>query len=478
MKKFFTLILALSLLLGCCAQAEIAIIGGAPEQLELNTPTMPSDELEFTALSFICSAHGYTHQSVGLTLSVQSWSMETIDAAQEISFEVRYEDFVFPGVCTSGESVPIEMLMNDTVSYSARIPNALIYGEEAEYAEYILTVSGKEYSLTAEQLLTIEGVSVSAGNGFFALLKPDGTLWTWGSNNFCQLGDGTTDSRFTPKPVLDNVASFSLGYNHGAAIRFDGTLWTWGFNALGQLGDGTTDNRSTPVQVLDDVVSLALSSDHSAAIRTDGSLWTWGFNDTSQLGTGSSANTAIPTQVLSNVVSVSSGYEHTIALLPDGALWGWGANTTRQLPGLSGNYQSVPKQLMPDVMKASAGSTHTAILRTDGSVYTTTDSGGLRWHMDNAIDVAAGRKCTLILDSAGTLWGCAHDEEGQPGAGTADSNPAVILENVIAFDVTFLCSIAVCTDGSVWTWGNGTVRSGDASDDGLSPVKLDINAFS
>jgi len=475
MKKFFTLMLALSLLMGCCAQAEIAIIGGDAEPLELNTPTMPSDELEFTALSFISDDNGYTHQTVKLTLTVQSWTMETIDAAQEISFEVRYDDFVFPGVCASGESVPIEMLMNGTIAYTVRIPNALIYGEEAESTEFILTVSDKSYSLAAKQLHRIEGIDVASGGNFFALVKSDGTLWAWGDNGFGQLGDNSKNNHSSPVQVRDNVVAVSAGATHTAVLLSDGTLWTCGYNGDGRLGDGTHTNSSAPVQVLDGVTSISAGAYHTAALRSDATLWTWGDNGGSQLGNGNAADKSLPGYVLDNVVSVSTGNYHTVALRSDGTLWGWGKNTEGQLGGITGNYQSTPAQMLTGVAKAAAGGTHTVVLLSDGSVYTTDYHGELQLLAQNAADIEAGFYSTLILDAAGTLWGCAHSEHGILGAGTRSSQPVVILENVVDFDVTRNNSIAVCADGSVWVWGEGAIFNGTSSS---SPVKLDINAFS
>ncbi len=64
-----------------------------------------------------------------------------------------------------------------------------------------------------------------------------------------QLGDGTTDWRFTPVQVLTGVAAMSAGWDHTLARKTDGSLWAWGTNNLGQLGDGTTTNRRSPVPV-------------------------------------------------------------------------------------------------------------------------------------------------------------------------------------------------------------------------------------
>ena len=54
---------------------------------------------------------------------------------------------------------------------------------------------------------------------------------------------------------------------HNLAIRSDGYLFTWGRNNYGQLGDGTSVNKSSPVQIGSSswtAVSAGLL--HSAAI--------------------------------------------------------------------------------------------------------------------------------------------------------------------------------------------------------------------
>lgn len=84
-------------------------------------------------------------------------------------------------------------------------------------------------------------------------LKDDGTVWTWGQNTHGQLGDGTTTDRHSPVQVtnLNNVTDIALGkFCHSIAMKEDGTVWTWGQNNYGQLGDGTTTNSSLPVQVI------------------------------------------------------------------------------------------------------------------------------------------------------------------------------------------------------------------------------------
>jgi len=101
-------------------------------------------------------------------------------------------------------------------------------------------------------------------------------------------------------------------------INLPGTLWTWGYNQYGQLGDGTTTNKSSPIQVgsLNNWSSVDCGYYHTVVIKTDSTLWIWGRNDCGQLGDGSATNKSSPIQVgnLTTWKSVDGGYGHTIAI--------------------------------------------------------------------------------------------------------------------------------------------------------------------
>ncbi len=82
-------------------------------------------------------------------------------------------------------------------------------------------------------------------------------LFTWGDNTYGQLGDGTTTNRSTPTEITsrislatgDKIIQVSLGNVHSAALTSNGRLFTWGRNNYGQLGDGTNTNRYSPTQI-------------------------------------------------------------------------------------------------------------------------------------------------------------------------------------------------------------------------------------
>ena len=82
-------------------------------------------------------------------------------------------------------------------------------------------------------------------------IKTDGTLWSWGSNNSGQLGQGNTINRSSPVQVgaLANWSHPAAAASFAIATKTDGTLWSWGDGGSGQLGLGNTTTYSSPVQV-------------------------------------------------------------------------------------------------------------------------------------------------------------------------------------------------------------------------------------
>jgi alpha-tubulin suppressor-like RCC1 family protein len=85
-------------------------------------------------------------------------------------------------------------------------------------------------------------------------IKTDGTLWIWGSNQYGQLGIGTSGAaayKSSPVQVGSDTTWSVLGgdRNSAAVVKTNGSLWSWGQNGAGELGLGDTANRSSPVQV-------------------------------------------------------------------------------------------------------------------------------------------------------------------------------------------------------------------------------------
>ena len=144
-------------------------------------------------------------------------------------------------------------------------------------------------------------VTASSGGHTCALLK-DGTVKCWGSNWAGQLGDGSHIDKLTPVKVTGlpgAVRAIDAASSMTCALITDGTMYCWGDNRYGQLGDGTTDVRWTPVQVtnLTGVAGIAAGGSHTCALTTTGEVRCWGENWAGQLGDGTTTNSLVPVAV-------------------------------------------------------------------------------------------------------------------------------------------------------------------------------------
>jgi len=145
---------------------------------------------------------------------------------------------------------------------------------------------------------------VSAGWFHAIALTTDKKVWTWGDNSAGEIGTGSTSTTGVNLPVqvpgLANVKTVSAGDGFTAALKADGTVWTWGGNAFGQLGDGTFNDRPSPAPVagLENVVYLAARDYHVIVIKSDGSVWCWGSNENGECGDNTVVDRTRPVQVL------------------------------------------------------------------------------------------------------------------------------------------------------------------------------------
>jgi len=100
-------------------------------------------------------------------------------------------------------------------------------------------------------------IFLSLGNRHSSALSSKGRVFTWGYNENGQLGDGTTLNRIIPTEINSNlklsggekIISISLGNYHSSLISSNGTIFTFGSNQYGQLGYGDSKDRHFPLEV-------------------------------------------------------------------------------------------------------------------------------------------------------------------------------------------------------------------------------------
>ena len=238
------------------------------------------------------------------------------------------------------------------------------------------------------KLVVSDAVDIGAGHYSSFAVTGDGTAWGWGKNTAGQLGDGTTTNRRAPV-AIDGLSGVTMtqiagGRDHAMALDDGGTVYTWGSNAYGQLGDGTNVSRTMPKPVLGlpTIVDIFAGRDHCLAVSSDGEVWAWGRNGVGQVGSGNKAKHLSPVRVktvvggtttrLSGIVAVGAGADHSLALAADGTLYAWGANAYGQVGDGSFTARTTAVAIaVPAPVAAIAGGRQSTIAVTEtGAVYT------------------------------------------------------------------------------------------------------------
>ncbi|MGW5423441.1 RCC1 domain-containing protein [Streptomyces sp. NPDC003943] len=302
-------------------------------------------------------------------------------------------------------------------------------------------------------------------------LRSDGSVWTWGSNIYGELGDGTTTGSTTPVPVcavgqtapctsfLTGVSAVAAGFHYTLALRTNGTVVAWGANGVGQLGNGTNTSSSVPVVVSDilNVASIAAGDSSSLAAMTDGTVRSWGLNSHGQLGDGTNVNRNVPVyvcasgatspcgSVLSGVTALAGGGTHSLARRTDSTVVAWGANSAGQLGNGSNTDSSTPVQVsgLTGVTSVGAGYAHSLAAKSDGTVRS--------WGANDRGQLGDGTD----VDKNAPAQVCAP---GKTAPCTA------FLTGIATVSGGFGHSVALRTDGTVRSWGaNGLGQLGDGT---------------
>lgn len=116
--------------------------------------------------------------------------------------------------------------------------------------------------------------AVSAGAEHSVAVLADGRVFTWGQGRYGQLGSGSTAIRRTAAPVAGlsgvSITTVDSGRDHTLLVSAAGDLWTFGRNDFGQIGNGEkTLTRSTPYRVttFSDVVHASGGRGYTVVLR-------------------------------------------------------------------------------------------------------------------------------------------------------------------------------------------------------------------
>lgn len=240
-------------------------------------------------------------------------------------------------------------------------------------------------------------LALAPGDFHTCVLMNGGEIRCWGSNQFGQLGDGTTEPRLSPVPVLaspggpplQGVVALSTKASRSCARLSGGDVRCWGLNQGGQLGDGTNTHQLTPVPVklssgepLTGAQALALGYFFSCVQGSAGDVLCWGDNPYGQLGDGTIARRLTPGPVLTSpqgaplagAQSLELGFDHGCVRL-DGGVRCWGANSAGQVGDGTTNNRTTPVAVtsaegppLTNVQALALGGYHSCALLDGGEV--------------------------------------------------------------------------------------------------------------
>ena len=350
-----------------------------------------------------------------------------------------------------------------------------------------------------------------------AIIRSDGVLLTIGANNYGQLGLGDTVDRYTPRRVgsdtnwskiVGNIwrATSNRVQDYYIALKTNGTLWSWGRNDYGQLGLGDTTQRNSPVQigVVTTWSKIASGSATSHAIRSDGTLWGWGYNGDGRIGDGTTIQRNSPVQIGSdtNWSSVEGGAAHVILLKSNGTLWASGANSTGALGLGDTTARTSPTQVgsATNWSKIACGYLHTLAIKTDGTLWAWGQGGngalglGDTTQRNSPVQVGVATNWSKVFCSEyssfaiktdGTLWAWGYNDYWMLGDGTSTqrNSPVQIGTDTDWSEVGGgrFHTLASKTDGTLYALGGENTHGqlGDATDTnkyGVGKSEVDLNS--
>jgi alpha-tubulin suppressor-like RCC1 family protein len=333
---------------------------------------------------------------------------------------------------------------------------------------------------------------VSCGYNYYSLgIQSPGTLWSWGSNSFGQLGVNTSGTNNTSSPVqipypIPLWANINGG-GSGLAIATDGTLWGAGANNSNVLGPGYYSIYTSPTQIYSSYTSwtqVSGAAQYALGIQSPGTLWAWGSNVFGNLGLGDLTQRSSLVQVgaLTNWTAVSTGYYHVLAIQSPGTLWAWGTNTAGQFGNNSTGDSSSPIQIgtISYWTQVCAGVNNSIGIQSNGTLWAW---GSNYWGMlglntttlaySSPVQVGAlsiwskatiGYSSAFAIQSNGTLWAWGVNAFGELGLNTSttyNSSPAQVgttsnWAQVSSPNNGSTFTAAIQSNGTLWTWGTNS----------------------
>lgn len=162
-------------------------------------------------------------------------------------------------------------------------------------------------------------------------------VYGWGSN-FCGLLLHDRYEQQKPMRIVElddfEIAKIAIGERHALFLTKDKKVYSWGLNNFGQLGLGSLTPAKFPTEIKAlsalNVKNIYAQNDTSFAITEEGGVFSWGAGRDYLLGHGDIYDRTKPTKINfgkpdnTQIVHLSTGRAFTRAVSANGQCYTWG----------------------------------------------------------------------------------------------------------------------------------------------------------
>ena len=466
-------------------------------QIELNnnkrntTVTLVGEDLE---VIFTDTNHKYVIYQNGTIEQVENLSPEEANKIVDVVASNRENIYVLTAEGKVKKANIIEGNMFDTLEVAENAETITRNGVRKKGDNYFIDNQGKVYTwgdnsdgqlgdgtdvYYSNEPKCISDIPGNALNGkniidvvwngeTVVALDDQGKVYTWGDNEYGQLGDGT-DVYYSnePKCISDIAGNLLNGKkitdisNNGYTIIVlddQGKVYTWG----GMLGNGTMDMSSVPICISDinenqlngkNITEIYSAGYGSMIIALDdqGKVYTWGTNEYGQLGNGTYEEYSLSPICISDISGnalngkkiIDVVLDETVVALDDqGKIYTWGDNYGGQLgDGTDVEYSNEPICISDISESELKGKKITNIYNAEGTIIALSNEGELyTWgdnyggKLGNGTDIEYSNKPICITSSSDALRG------------------KTILNVAVVYNKCFPI-IALDKEGNAYIWG-------------------------
>jgi alpha-tubulin suppressor-like RCC1 family protein len=146
-------------------------------------------------------------------------------------------------------------------------------------------------------------IDIKCGIGHSLALTAGGDVLGWGWNSYGQIGNRSNTDQVIPIKIKgfnnEKIKAISCGSCHSLALTESGRVYSWGWNDFGQLGYGNQvdANSPKPIKINTKIDKISSGYDYSLLLSCDKDIYSFGCNFVHQLGIKEKDNQLTPIRI-------------------------------------------------------------------------------------------------------------------------------------------------------------------------------------